>query len=200
VPTATVKYYLREGLLPPGRKVTARVAEYDERHVRRLRLIRVLREVGGLSVAALRDIVEAAQDEALEAQAMFSRTADAITATPAPPDTPRRDEAVDLAEGVIAHMGWTGIRDDAADRERLVAVVQALFGGPLEPFPEMLQWYAEHADRIATFEISALDAGLERDSLLEQMVVGTVVMGELLQVLRRLAQEHHSVERFGDQH
>ncbi|MFI8354714.1 MerR family transcriptional regulator [Streptomyces cyaneofuscatus] len=40
VPTATVKYYLREGLLPAGRRVSATQAEYDEGHLRRLRLVR----------------------------------------------------------------------------------------------------------------------------------------------------------------
>ena len=32
VSTATIKYYLREGLLQPGRRVTATQAEYDEEH------------------------------------------------------------------------------------------------------------------------------------------------------------------------
>lgn len=34
VTTATIKYYLREGLLPPGERVTATQAEYDESHLR----------------------------------------------------------------------------------------------------------------------------------------------------------------------
>ena len=51
VPLATVKYYLREGLLPPGRSVTARLSEYDDEHLRRLRLLRALREVGGVPVS-----------------------------------------------------------------------------------------------------------------------------------------------------
>ena len=41
---ASIKYYLREGLLPAGRRVTATRADYGERHVERLHLIRTLRE------------------------------------------------------------------------------------------------------------------------------------------------------------
>lgn len=201
VPAATVKYYLREGLLPPGRKVSARVSEYDETHVRRLRLIRVLREVGGLSVAALRDIVETAEDEALTAQAMFCRTADAIA--PAlvarPADDGHRAEAERMAEQVVSDVGWTRVRPEAADRESLVSVLEALLGaGPLTPYPAMVRWYADQADAIARFEISMVNADQDRESLLEEMVVGSVVLGELLVVMRRLAQEHHSAERFDE--
>lgn len=34
VSTATIKYYLREGLLAPGRQINATTAEYDEEHLR----------------------------------------------------------------------------------------------------------------------------------------------------------------------
>ena len=44
ISTATVKYYLREGLLPPGRRISATQAEYEESHLRRLGLIRALTE------------------------------------------------------------------------------------------------------------------------------------------------------------
>src|SRR6478672_3001621 len=45
VPLATVKYYLREGLLPPGENVGPRGADYGEAHLRRLRVLRALRDV-----------------------------------------------------------------------------------------------------------------------------------------------------------
>lgn len=59
VPLATVKYSLREGLLPAGRATGATQAQYDESHVIRLRLARSLVQVGGLSVAAARDVLAA---------------------------------------------------------------------------------------------------------------------------------------------
>ena len=60
VPLATVKYYLREGLLPVGENTGPRRAEYDERHLRRLRVLRLLREVGEVPVTSLRQIVDRA--------------------------------------------------------------------------------------------------------------------------------------------
>ena len=40
VPPATVKYYLREGLLHPGRALSRTQADYDASHVDRVRLVR----------------------------------------------------------------------------------------------------------------------------------------------------------------
>ena len=57
LPVATVKYYLRDGLLPPGRSTSATQADYDETHVRRLRLVRALAEIGGLTLADVREVL-----------------------------------------------------------------------------------------------------------------------------------------------
>src|SRR3954469_17541493 len=62
VPVATVKYYLREGLLHEGELTSATQAQYDESHVARLRLVRSLVGPGGLSIAGAPD-VPAAIDE-----------------------------------------------------------------------------------------------------------------------------------------
>src|SRR5690554_4687867 len=48
VPLATVKYYIREGLLMPGEATSATQATYTEEHLRRLNLIRALTDVAGL--------------------------------------------------------------------------------------------------------------------------------------------------------
>ena len=63
VAVATIKFYLREGLLPPGTATATNQADYDETHVRRLRLIRALIDVGGVPVASARAVVEALDRE-----------------------------------------------------------------------------------------------------------------------------------------
>jgi DNA-binding transcriptional MerR regulator len=45
---STIKFYLREGLLPAGEPTGRNQALYGERHLERLALIRALREVAGL--------------------------------------------------------------------------------------------------------------------------------------------------------
>lgn len=58
----SIKYYVREGLLPPGEHSGRNSVSYDASHARRLRLIRALREIGGLPIDAIRSILETADD------------------------------------------------------------------------------------------------------------------------------------------
>src|SRR5688500_14197629 len=59
VPVPTIKYYLREGLLPAGELTSPNQARYDERHVQRLHLVRVLLDVGRLPIATIRQLLTA---------------------------------------------------------------------------------------------------------------------------------------------
>src|ERR1700754_1739183 len=69
----TIKFYLREGLLPKGEATAATRAEYGEAHLERLRLIRALREVGDLPVSAIRRIVSAVDDTEVGLQGLLGR-------------------------------------------------------------------------------------------------------------------------------
>ena len=53
VPIPTIRYYIREGLLPAGRLTSPNQADYDDSHVRRLGLIRAMVEVGEIPIAAV---------------------------------------------------------------------------------------------------------------------------------------------------
>src|SRR5215218_7654007 len=58
LPVATVKFYLREGLLHSGVATSATQANYDESHLRRLRLVRALIGSVGLSVQQARTVLD----------------------------------------------------------------------------------------------------------------------------------------------
>jgi DNA-binding transcriptional MerR regulator len=55
-PISSIKFYLREGLLPAGNPEASHRAFYSDAHVRRLYLIQVLRDVAGLAIPVIRDI------------------------------------------------------------------------------------------------------------------------------------------------
>jgi DNA-binding transcriptional MerR regulator len=200
VPLATVKYYLREGLVPAGRRITARSSEYGEEHVRRLTLLRVLRDVGAIPVQRLRELVEAVETPRLSVHEMFARASDAIAAGA------RRDEestlvptveAAAMVDAVVQRMGWDRVRAEAIDLENLRRVVSQLLGTGLFGLDEEgLAFYAGVADQVARAEIAALPEDDDRAAHLERMVVGTVAFGEILAILRRLAEEQHSAVRF----
>jgi DNA-binding transcriptional MerR regulator len=57
VPVSTVKFYLREGLIAPGERSAPNQARYDASHLERLALIRALREVAGLGIETVREVL-----------------------------------------------------------------------------------------------------------------------------------------------
>ncbi len=200
LPVATVKYYLREGLLTQGRKVSSRLAEYDEGHLRRLSLLRLLREVGGVPVEGLRRLVRVIGTEGVSVHETFSEAANALAPVPPPPG-PLREATRELADQVITAAGWEHVGPGSIDRENLAAVLEKVAGYDTHPRdPGEVTPYVELADQIARYEIGHLDGTKDRQGLLEEMVVGQVVFGELLATLRRLAEEHHSYLRFNDDH
>ena len=64
VSTASIKYYLREGLLPAGEAIHATRAEYSATHLERLELIQALRQIVGLNIGQIRGLVKMADDGA----------------------------------------------------------------------------------------------------------------------------------------
>src|SRR4051794_4149135 len=87
VPVPTIKFYLREQLLAPGRATAKTQAEYDSTHVERLRLIRALTDVGRMSLATARTVLAA-----VDAGAAATPQAVGQAARGLPPVTPRPHE------------------------------------------------------------------------------------------------------------
>src|SRR4051794_38438941 len=83
VPVATIKYYLREGLLPPGAVTSPTQATYDADHVARLRLVRALVEVAGLSLAQVQDVLARLDDPPSSWHDLLGVAHAAATADPA---------------------------------------------------------------------------------------------------------------------
>ena len=180
VPVATVKFYLRDGLLPPGRATSATQAEYDESHVRRLRLVRALAEIGGLALADVRDVLAV-----LDSGPGFWAIAKAHSAMPplAPEGT-----GTARAQALMAELGWT-VDPRSTALARLEAALDALEAVGLDPTPRKLALYARAALDVAGYDISSTPTGSPSE-VIEHVVVGTVLWEPVLVSLRRLAQQH----------
>ena len=200
VPVATIKYYQREGLLPPAAKPAARLADYDERHVRRLHLVRLLREVGDIPIDGLKRLVGATVRPTVSVHDLFADAADALAGDAAPAG-PMRPATRALTDQLIAAAGWTNVRPDSPDRESLAATLELIASYDTHPREAAeIEPYLRFADEIARYELGHLDDSKDRVGLLEEMVIGRVVFGQVLANLRRLAEEHYSAVRFGHDH
>ena len=196
IPLATIKFYLRERLLPPGERIGPNQAVYGAEHVSRLRLIRTMRDVGGLSIATIRDILRHADDA--PDSSILAHVTDAIADHPGPtiapsltegPDRVSADEEVDT---VLARLGWD-IRPESRVRARLVDALMALRATVEPDVPvEALEFYAHTALDLARQErregISHLEGGI--DGIVQGVVAGTILWEMVFTTMRRLAHEH----------
>ena len=108
--TASIKFYRREGLLPAGTRLTATRQDYDQGHVERLQLIRVLREEAGAAIPDIRALVTVIDDprrplvDALEiAQALAAGLSSAEAGGP----SERREDP--MIRDLLTQLGWPDV-------------------------------------------------------------------------------------------
>ncbi|MGW7006226.1 MerR family transcriptional regulator [Streptomyces sp. NPDC054933] len=190
---ATIKYYIREGLLPSGRSTAATQAEYGEQHLRRLRLVRALIGVRGLSVNTTREVLEALGQEPTDTHRVLGLALGAIRI--AEETMPIGEQQAEV-EALIHDMGWH-IHKDAPARTALsdtLATLQNL-GVPMDW--RTLLPYARLAERTAVADLEQLEGIDDPLELAERAVLLTILLEPALLALRRMAQEHESARRHG---
>jgi DNA-binding transcriptional MerR regulator len=188
-PAATIKFYLREGLLPAGRAVNATLADYGDPHVRRLGTIRVLRKGLGLSVATVRaivDLIDGGEDR-IEVMKALQSVIQGL-GTPRPGTT-------EAGNRVVRDRGWPDVPTAAraALDEHLEAMEQ--LGVPVSD--SMLSAYSEAADLVAAADVAhAVSAG-DLEDLVVRAASGMHMNRQLVLRLVALAQSSRSIQRYG---
>ncbi|MCR8578599.1 MerR family transcriptional regulator [Streptomyces sp. Isolate_219] len=190
----TIKYYVREGLLPAGRLTSPNQASYDDGHVRRLRLIRGLIDVGGLTVSAVREVLAAVDSPEESVHEVLGAAQHAIT--PRPATTPEgMEQARRTVAELIRRRGWR-IEPDNPAFEKLAVALATFHGIGHGEFEEVLDDYAEACERVAAADLAWVGRNAEVDGLVEGVVVGTVLGDAVLTAMRRLAHVEASARRF----
>ncbi|GAA4153869.1 MerR family transcriptional regulator [Leifsonia shinshuensis] len=212
VPLATVKFYLRQGMLPPGEAVSATRAEYGEAHVRRIGLIRALSDVAGLPLGRVKDVLdlidepggEAADqgqdgggglpDTGLPDTGLFDALGQAVAALPpyledAQPPFPRAEAAI-AAIGQVYDERYAAV----AQLERALEAVEA---GGIPMTEERLHVYAAHLRAMAEYDLSRMPEDGGREAQLGYAVLGTALYDPVVAALRRLAHQDVAARRLG---
>ncbi|WP_336321629.1 MerR family transcriptional regulator [Streptomyces lavendofoliae] len=197
VSVPTIKYYVREGLLPAGRLSSPNQASYDEGHERRLRLVRALLDEGGLSVAAIREVLAAVDDTGRPVHKVLGEAADRLTSRPVGEPDAALDTARSAVAGLLARHGWR-VDVKSPQAEALAGALAALQRVGHGAFLEMLDDYADAAERVARADLAYVARNARREDLVESAVVGTVLGDAVLAALRRLAHVDASARAYGD--
>lgn len=201
VTTATIKYYLREGLLPPGQRVSATQAEYDESHLSRLRLVRALLQVGRLPVATAREVLGHVDDESL---GRTIRLGAALWALPHGPEPDEEAPETALARAevdrLLDRLGWTTAQEIGSLSPVHRSVVASLatlirLGYPCEG--DYLMKHAQLMHQVAVSDLDMMETYPSEAEQVEKAVASAVLYEPLLTALRRLAQEEETARRYG---
>lgn len=194
VPVATLKYYLREGLVHPGRTTSRTQADYDDSHVERVRLVRALSEVGGLGLATVARVLAAVDEPDVERLGVLGAAqrsllgAEFVEGRPDAPGEAPTSRARDWAE----RRGWQVDPHDPVldDLDRAWRACDDAAIGVTEA---RLDAYADAVERIAEIDVATVPD--DPRAAVRQVVLGTVLVDPLLAALRRLAHQHVSVSR-----
>ncbi|MEU3917456.1 MerR family transcriptional regulator [Streptomyces sp. NPDC029004] len=203
VATATIKYYLREGLLPPGRATAATQAEYGESHVQRLRLIRALIGVRGLTVSAAKDVLDALSEVETDTHDLLGLVFGVWPASGAKDsackDSAAKDEDPDSDSSevntLLAEMGWNVSEHNPA-RHVISQTLDTLRSLGMDYDWQKLVPYAQLAEKTAALDLDQLQDPAEPIEKAERAVLLTFLLEPALLALRRLAQEAESTVRY----
>ncbi|WP_328972217.1 MerR family transcriptional regulator [Streptomyces sp. NBC_00239] len=194
VPVASIKYFRREGLLPAGRATAATLAEYGEEHAERLRLIKALTTLGGLTIAATRDVLGAidqadSTDGALGAIS-YALPVPVVSQPSADTDEEERADAAARAEvaDLIAAMDWQ-TPDTSPHVQGLAAALKELHRLEAGYAPGELAAYADLARSVARLDLERAATLDDPVALAERAVIVFAICAPVFELLRRLAQE-----------
>jgi len=190
LPVATVKFYLREGLLHSGVATSATQANYDESHLRRLRLVRALIGSVGLSVQQARTVLDLVDHPGDDLYSTLGRAVGALPPAAAAPgddsDPYPRARAALAALGQVYDPDFAGV----GQLEGALAAAEAA-GMPITP--DRLARYGRAVADIADYDLERMPQ--EPHAAVEYTVLGTALYEPVILALRRLAHQDGAVRR-----
>lgn len=179
----TIKFYRREGLLPPGESTGATRARYDEAHLERLRLIRALVGVAGMPITRVREVLAVVDDVSVPVAAAMGSAHARLSVEPARPPSEASTRRV---TALLGERRWRGAADSSHARA-LAAALDAMDDAGVGIGDETLTTYADAATAVARVDLAST-AALSRERAVERAVTGTLLGDPVLLALRRLAQ------------
>jgi len=182
--TATIKYYVRVGLLPPGRTQSSTWATYDESHLRRLRLVRALSEVADLSLEEVRRVVDAVDASSSNHEA---RGAAQWFLSPPLHQEPSAD-SLKRVEDLLHRQDWH-LAAESPHRRTLAVALDTLDALGFAATDEILDTYACAIASVAEIEVARITTETDPFVAAERLVIGTLLYEPVLLTLRRMAHE-----------
>ncbi|SDC89903.1 MerR HTH family regulatory protein [Microbacterium enclense] len=189
VPVATIKYYLREKLLPEGARTSPTQASYGVAHVQRLGVIRALVDAG-VGIAGVRKVIGVLEEPPENPYDLLGAANAAVT--------PAVSADIDLT-AALALLERMGGDVEKCFPDQIAAVAQALAALDRAAFTvpdRVMDAYLTHLSAIAEEELAATPETSIEDAV-RYVVLGTALVEPLILALRRVAEQVAASRRFG---
>jgi DNA-binding transcriptional MerR regulator len=194
VSVPTLKFYLRQGLLPPGTATARNQAVYDDRHLRRVRLVRTFTGIGGLELAAVRDILAAIDDPQVPLAATYEVVNQALTAECAESrGSGGVEDAGAEVDALACRLDWQ-VAPAAPGRKAFAQVLAALGELGCELEAGFFIPFARAAEVVVSAELDLLPA--DGHELKSAAVVRRVLFSAALAALCEIAHADQLQKRF----
>ena len=202
VPVATIKFYLREGLLHDGRRTSATQASYDESHVARLKMVRALVGVGGMSLARVKGIIAviesppATMHELLGLASQAGRANDLDCVAP-----DELDESDSEATGharvhrLLREWGWDPAESFCGTHIEIADALDAIEDSGFALADLALDDYRDHLTALAAEEVARTPT-TSSEAAVRYVALGVPLVEPLLLAIRRLGHQHASATLF----
>lgn len=196
VPVATIKFYLRERLLPAGTPTGRNQAVYGEAHLRRLRFIRALTNIAQLDLSTVRELLAGIEDEKLPLSGLYDQVHRALTPDEesVPTDHDGLLQAQADVDRLVQGLGWQ-VSPETAGHVRLTQVLATLRHLGCSCDVDFLEPYADAAERFAAMELDLLPADTAAGDR-AAAVARTVLLEVAVAAIHRMARAHHVALRF----
>ncbi|WP_231442743.1 MerR family transcriptional regulator [Brevibacterium zhoupengii] len=204
VSTASIKYYIHVGILPPGRKRNATTAVYSQAHLDRLALITWLRRELGSPIESIAALTRAIDDESLEnielmglCQRLALEASNVLkSADPASPtahstsqpddsESPPHSESSSSSSsvendirGVLHELGWPDISTTAV--ASMAGVLDELSASGYHVGPDTIRRHIRSLAEVASRNTRPITDDLSRDRICIEVMRGITMHNRLL--------------------
>lgn len=182
---ASVKYYLREELLHPGKVVSARETAFDDTHLARVRLIRGLVHVLGASINQVREVLEIISEPSQTVVQAMGRATSALPAAGQPRGADVAEGSADVATDLLDQLGMEYEPDLPAVQQLDIALRLAERVG-ITVDEDQVRAYGDAARAIAVADFDRIPWS-DPEAALQFAVLGTALYEPVLLALRRIA-------------
>ncbi|UUZ44891.1 transcriptional regulator [Janibacter limosus] len=176
--------------------LTRTSASYGGDHVERVRLIRALTTVGGLSLATTKAVLQAISVRGVSRSELMGAAQRALLGEGYVTNVPPGGQMVGSSRARLwlARVGWQVHPEDPVIDALDAARAACDDAGP-GPDEERMSAYAEAVLAIARTDVASVPQ--DPGEAVRQVVLGTVLVDAVLSSLRRLAQQHIAVSEGG---